>query len=1378
MPLARGPALFQRAWRWADRLVSGDAVTRSDLDAVADEIGEAITETYRIARRRAIPFADLPATGEPFEEIVTIQPDDRLHMRQWRITGWVTTHIMETDGSVSALEDSGQVAADTTPPPKPLGWFATPTLEGVLFRGLPSPATDFRAFRLWEADLNQPSILATLVDERAALQFQRIGMAQGTTRQFWISAVDTSGNDSEKSDVMIAGPAPTISDFDQRITAVEAASADAVARITTVETAYVTADEALASRVDLIEAEYVTDAQLTNEAQVAAAAAVATEAQARASADGALATRLDTIEADYVTLIDLSGAVETQVSAAVTMESLARASGDGALAARIDAIEADYVTIAGVSNEVQIAVSAAVAIEANARADQDSALANRLTTIEASYVTATGVDQTVDAAVTAAITIEEQARADADGALALRLDTVEAAYQTSGDVTTAVSAAIATEQAARVTADQALATRLDTIEASYETTAGAQAKADAAVATEALARADADAALALDVSAVQAQYQVILDTIDALDGNFGDVLTTINSAVAVEAQARADADAALSSRITTVEGSYVTSGAMTSAINAKATEITTAYAAADSGLSSRIGALEATVDTPGTGLAARITTAEQAIVDSGVALAQTETALRADLTSIGIGAGVLGDPLFATALRASSLGWARWNGANGASATVVLADQPGGQTVTVTCTDVQQIGMLAISTSAIWTGPKHVDAFVVEIDAELLSGSLSGAGILIDWRNSASVLYRVYLPLADMKASAASGTVRYQAIARRPDAFSGTPGTSSFYVMVNFATGLGTMAAKSLKVVRFSARPATAEELGTGEIGAAITTAVGAETTARTEAIANEAAARTAAINAAKSEITGGSTRTIAQVDAEQLTKVTAAQAESISQSRVAAELATGGAIASEIGAAMASVVTDTRFRTWLDTQGWTRSGSQGSLVVEPVTGGNRLVFTTTSVQQDGVRVTSQRAIWAGPDDAEAWAVEIDADLVSGDLSGAGILIDWRNTLGTLHRTALVLSDMRATGRYPTRYQGIVRKPSNFSGTFDWQDVYVFANRTFTSSPMAAKTLRLERVALRPATPEELGAGEVAAAITTAVGAEATARTEAIANETTARTAAITAAKSEITGGSTRTIAQVDTDQATKVTAAQADARADARIAAALSDWGPGGSISTAINAAVQVEATARANGDSALASQLTTLTANYNGTAATVTLQATAIAGLESREAAYKVVANAGVPGGFEIVSTAGGSKIKLSATEIVLDGTVLTGAVGADAITEAYSVNGTSLVVNRTDGFPVIVMVSAQAAGQPDVDGEGNVNGVTAGTLVLRRDGVDIASVPVIGSAVGPSVYVIGTPLNFYDTGGGGAVRTYSVAVTGGTLGACNITVLKRKR
>lgn len=107
---------------------------------------------------------------------------------------------------------------------------------------------------------------------------------------------------------------------------------NATARITTEEATRASADEALASRANVLEA------QMRGATDSAIAAAVRDEASARVNADGALANRANTLEAQF------RGDVDSPVFVRLRGEETARANADGALGSRIDSVQANYVS--------------------------------------------------------------------------------------------------------------------------------------------------------------------------------------------------------------------------------------------------------------------------------------------------------------------------------------------------------------------------------------------------------------------------------------------------------------------------------------------------------------------------------------------------------------------------------------------------------------------------------------------------------------------------------------------------------------------------------------------------------------------------------------------------------------------------------------------------------------------------------------------------------------------------------------------------------------------------------------------------------------------------------------------------------------------------
>jgi hypothetical protein len=128
-------------------------------------------------------------------------------------------------------------------------------------------------------------------------------------------------------------------------------------------------------------------------AQSGIRASVTQEIVERITDDEAIALRIDTVEAGMVT----EGDVNTIVTAKVEDEALARADADSALAGRITTIEASYIT----DSTMNSAITAAVNVEAGARADADGALAGQITAVSARLDSAGGPGVTVEQAFTA-----------------------------------------------------------------------------------------------------------------------------------------------------------------------------------------------------------------------------------------------------------------------------------------------------------------------------------------------------------------------------------------------------------------------------------------------------------------------------------------------------------------------------------------------------------------------------------------------------------------------------------------------------------------------------------------------------------------------------------------------------------------------------------------------------------------------------------------------------------------------------------------------------------------------------------------------------------------------------------------------------------------
>ncbi|MFN3612945.1 MAG: hypothetical protein ACK4WC_00070 [Rubrimonas sp.] len=206
MPLNQQAGIFTRLFRWTTLLQSGQPWRREDADRHADDMVAAFNTVIGWARRKTIPLADLSPTGFPFEVVVTLDPDGNRSMREWRLGQWVTTRIMQPNGSVVVIENPGGEVVDVTPPPIPSGWSATPFSTGVILSGAPSPVQDFAAFILYEGASGAAFLDCVEVDRSRSTTIVMPGMAIGVTRSFYLTAVDFSGNESGPTARIDAAP--------------------------------------------------------------------------------------------------------------------------------------------------------------------------------------------------------------------------------------------------------------------------------------------------------------------------------------------------------------------------------------------------------------------------------------------------------------------------------------------------------------------------------------------------------------------------------------------------------------------------------------------------------------------------------------------------------------------------------------------------------------------------------------------------------------------------------------------------------------------------------------------------------------------------------------------------------------------------------------------------------------------------------------------------------------------------------------------------------------------------------------------------------------------------------------------------------------------
>lgn len=132
---------------------------------------------------------------------------------------------------------------------------------------------------------------------------------------------------------------------------------------------------------------------------------------------------------------------------------------------------------------------------------------------------------------------------------------------------------------------------------------------------------------------------------------------------------------------------------------------------------------------------------------------------------------------------------------------------------------------------------------------------------------------------------------------------------------------------------------------------------------------------------------------------------------------------------------------------------------------------GNTLSWNVTTAVA-GIYFPKTSGFWTGGKNADAYQVEIEFELASGSLEGAGVAIDWNNAAGTTFRSTMRLDAMVKTTLQLNQKilaTGIVHKPAGFSGTFSSHDVLVFVNDASVGT-LTAKSIKLHRVQIQPLT--------------------------------------------------------------------------------------------------------------------------------------------------------------------------------------------------------------------------------------------------------------------------------------------------------------------
>ena len=167
---------------------------------------------------------------------------------------------------------------------------------------------------------------------------------------------------------------------------------------------------------------------------------------------------------------------------------------------------------------------------------------------------------------------------------------------------------------------------------------------------------------------------------------------------------------------------------------------------------------------------------------------------------------------------ANALGWRRWSAQGNLTKTPnELFSEGETWDFNVSATQKDGLALNTAYTTPGWIGQKNAEAYVVECDFTLISGTLDGAALYIAWYNDVPRAWASHKRFADCLTSPLVTGERMTArvLLKRPSGFTGTFDKHVFHAFANW-NALPPMAAKNIKFHRVNIRVATPEELGTG----------------------------------------------------------------------------------------------------------------------------------------------------------------------------------------------------------------------------------------------------------------------------------------------------------------------------------------------------------------------------------------------------------------------------------------------------------------------------------------------------------------------------------------------------------------------------------
>jgi len=390
---------------------------------------------------------------------------------------------------------------------------------------------------------------------------------------------------------------------------------------------------------------------------------------------------------------------------------------------------------------------------------------------------------------------EAQAARDQAGISAANASAAEAG------AASAVAQAVIDSTAARDAAQAAQAAALSSATAASGSASAAQGSANSASISATSAGSSATAASA---SANVAQTQA------------GNASTSASQAATSATNAAGSASSAATSATTAAQSATNAATSATAASTSATTAATKATEASQSASASQTSATNAATSAGSASTSATQAATSATGAAGSASSAAASQALAATLSSRGV--SVITDQFLATQ---STNNWQRWQ----TGGTLTLAGNevyPLGQSWDFNVTSAsQRAGLWTTANATQWRGAKNADAYFVEVEFTLVSGTLDGAGILFDWINSASTVFRSQKTLTEMLGGPATlNTVMVAGgVFIRPAGFTGTFGNHIVYAIANDTPF--TTAVKRIKFHRVSIRVATAEEQAKGTIGTA-----------------------------------------------------------------------------------------------------------------------------------------------------------------------------------------------------------------------------------------------------------------------------------------------------------------------------------------------------------------------------------------------------------------------------------------------------------------------------------------------------------------------------------------------------------------------------